>query len=176
MAVFLPPIAPCFEMLTMSRQLLRPFILSALVSAVVAWVPPVAAEIFKCTDAQGNITYSNMKIRNCKSLGGDYPRSSGGGSAASSASPASAAGFPRVDPGQQKARDDDRRRILEQELATEQKALDQARRELSEQEAIRNGDERNYQKVLDRLQPFKDRVALHERNIEAIKKEMSHLR
>lgn len=158
----------------MSRPSLRSLILLSCCSGALAWALPASAEIFKCTDAQGNVTYSNMKIRNCKSLGGDYPRSSGGSTAAPS--PASAAGFPRVDPGQQKARDDDRRRILEQEVATEQKALEQARRELAEQEAVRSGDERNYQKVLDRLQPFKDRVALHERNIEAIKKEMSHLR
>ena len=157
----------------MSRPIPRSLLLLSLLALASS---PALAEIFKCTDAQGNITYSNMKVRNCKSLGGDYGRSSGGGGSAAAPSPASAAGFPRVDPGQQKARDDDRKRILEQELATEQKALDQARRELSEQEAIRGGDERNYQKVLDRLQPFKDRVALHERNIEAIKKEMSHLR
>lgn len=140
-----------------------------------------AAEIFKCADAAGNITYSNMQGRNCKRLnievvtGSSHARSAPGsnGSAASSSSPAS---FPRVDGPTQKVRDDDRRRILDQEVAAEQKLLEQSRRELSEQEAIRNGDERNYQRVLDRLQPFKDRVALHERNIEAIRKEISHLR
>lgn len=41
---------------------------------------------------------------------------------------------------------------------------------------MRSGDERNYQRVLDRLQPFKDKAALHERNIEAIRKEISNLR
>ena len=43
-------------------------------------------------------------------------------------------------------------------------------------EAIRTGDERNYQRVLDRLQPYKDKVALHERNIEALKKEIGNLK
>ncbi len=139
---------------------------------------PAAAEIYKCADAAGNITYSNMQGRNCKRLNGDMPTlSSGsrphGNGAASNSSPA---GFPKVDGPTQKARDDDRRRILDQEVAAEQKNLEQARRELTEQEAIRNGDERNYQRVLDRLQPFKDRVALHERNIEAIRKEIANLR
>ena len=54
--------------------------------------------------------------------------------------------------------------------------LEQAKKELAEQEAIRNGDERNFQKVLDRVQPYKDRVAQHERNIQQIQRELSNLR
>ena len=57
----------------------------------------------------------------------------------------------------------------EQKLAEAEKAL-------AEQEAIRLGDERNYQKVLDRLQPFKDKVELHKRNIKALRREISGLR
>jgi hypothetical protein len=90
--------------------------------------------------------------------------------------PSSSAGFPRVDTGTQKARDNDRRRILEDELANEQRAFEVARKELADQEALRYGDERNYQKVLDRLQPFKDKVQIHERNIEALRREISNLR
>lgn len=140
---------------------------------------PAAAEIFKCTDAQGSVIYSNMQGRNCKRLNvepsaaGRARSSAGNGAASTNSSPS---GFPRVDGPTQKARDDDRRRILEQEVEAEQKNLEQARRELAEQEAVRSGDERNYQRVLDRLQPFKDRVALHERNIQAIRKEISNLR
>jgi hypothetical protein len=163
----------------MSTCLPRPFRV-ALIACLASLSLPAAAEIFKCTDAQGSVTYSNMQGRNCKRLNVEPPSggrthssvgSSGGGS--TSTSPSS---FPRVDGPTQKARDDDRRRILEQEVAAEQKNLEQARRELAEQEAVRSGDERNYQRVLDRLQPFKDRVALHERNIEAIRKEISNLR
>ena len=51
----------------------------------------------------------------------------------------------------QKSRDGDRRRILEQELSNEQRSLEQAKRTLAEQETVRNGDEKNYQKVIDRL-------------------------
>lgn len=140
---------------------------------------PAAAEIFKCIDAQGSVIYSNMQSRNCKRLNVEPPtggRSHSSVSSGSSAASSSPSGFPRVDGPTQKARDDDRRRILDQEVAAEQKNLEQARRELAEQEAVRSGDERNYQRVLDRLQPFKDRVALHERNIEAIRKEISNLR
>ena len=40
---------------------------------------------------------------------------------------------------------------------------------------MRLGDERNYQKYLDRIQGLKDNVALHERNVDALRKEISKL-
>ena len=86
----------------------------------------------------------------------------------------SPAGFPKVDPATQNNRDGARRRILEEELSGEDRALAQARTELTEQESIRNGDEKNYQRVLDRLQKYKDEVELHEKNVEALKKELSN--
>ncbi len=85
-------------------------------------------------------------------------------------------GFPKVDGQTQKKRDDERQSILESELADEQQQLEAARQKLAEQEAIRTGDERNYQRFLDRVQPFRDAVANHERNIEAIRREISNLK
>ncbi|MCL4800151.1 MAG: hypothetical protein KJ025_11235 [Burkholderiales bacterium] len=86
------------------------------------------------------------------------------------------ADFPRVDPATQRARDDTRRRILEEELSVEEKSLAAARAKLAEQESMRGGDERNYQKVLDRLHPFQEDVERHERNVSAIRKEIAGLR
>ncbi len=146
-----------------------PLVLAASLAAA-----PARADIFKCTDSDGHITYSNVATKNCKTLTLDpIPSAPAAKSTSKSPSPAN---FPKVDETTQKARDTDRRRILENELATEQKSLDEAKKQLAEQEEIRTGDERNYQKVLDRLQPFKDRVALHERNIAAIRKEIANLR
>ena len=90
--------------------------------------------------------------------------------------PGASESFPKVDGGTQKKRDDERRRILETELANEQEQLEAARQKLAEQEAVRTGDERNYQRFLDRVQPFRDAVANHERNIEAIRREISNLK
>jgi hypothetical protein len=45
---------------------------------------------------------------------------------------------------------------------------------LTEQEGIRTGDEKNYQRVLDRLQKYKDEVERHQKNVEALKKELSN--
>ena len=140
---------------------------------------PVLADIFKCVGADGHVTYSNMGDKNCKRLS-LTPVPASASSAAPAAKPAAKAptpaGFPKVEESAQKSRDGDRRRILEGELAAEQNNLEQAKKELAEQEAVRLGGERNYQKVIDRLQPFKDKVALHERNIEAIQSELSRLR
>jgi hypothetical protein len=84
--------------------------------------------------------------------------------------------FPKVDAQTQQKRDNDRRRILEQELGSEQKLLDQARKDLAEQESVRLGSERNYQRVLDRLEPFKKKVQLHEDNIANLRKELAGIR
>ncbi len=137
------------------------------------------AQIFRCTDTEGNTVISNVQQgKNCKKVATDPVSTLPAPPKPSASAPRtpSPAGFPRVDDATQKSRDGDRRRILEQELASEQKSLEEARKELAEQEGIRNGDERNYQKVLDRLQPYKDKVQLHERNIEAIRKETANLR
>ncbi|MDR2239625.1 MAG: DUF4124 domain-containing protein [Zoogloeaceae bacterium] len=137
-------------------------------------VAPAWAEVYKCVDEDGHVTYTNAKPAaksKCAVLSNDQRVSTVPGRATPPP-----ADFPKVDKDTQKTRDNDRRKILEQELDTEQKGLAQAEKELAEQEAIRNGNEQNYQRVLDRLQPYKDRVELHTRNIEALKKEIGNLK
>ena len=85
-----------------------------------------------------------------------------------------AGGFPRESASDRAVAKGRQRDILEQELAKEEGLLAKARQSLSEQEAIRNGDERNYARVLERLQPFKDDVDLHQKNIEALKRELGN--
>ena len=139
--------------------------------------PSAFADIYKCVGADGQVMYSNMPEKNCKRLSLDpIPSSLAAAAARPAAKTPSPATFPKVEENAQKARDNDRKRILESELEAEQKNLEQAKKDLAEQEATRSGGERNYQKVLDRLQPLKDKVALHERNIEAVQKELSRLR
>jgi hypothetical protein len=154
----------------------------AIAGVLLLAVPSAHADIYKCVGSDGHVTYSNMGDRNCKRLSLDpVPASTSAPASAAAGKPAAAksptpAGFPKVEEGAQKSRDNDRRRILEGELAAEQKNLEQAKKEMADQEAVRLGGERNYQRVIDRVQPFKDKVALHERNIEAIQSEISRLR
>jgi hypothetical protein len=61
-------------------------------------------------------------------------------------------------------------------LAVEERSLAQARKALVEGEAVRTGDERNYQRYLDRIQGLKDRVAQHERNVATLRQELANLR
>ncbi len=136
-----------------------------------------AETLYKCVDDTGVVLYTNQKGggKNCTVLSRDLPIST---YAAPKQAPRSATpnDFPRVNDDTQKGRDTDRRRILDQELATEQQNLEQARKDLTEGEATRLGNEKNYQKYLDRVQALKDNVALHERNVEALKREMATLK
>ena len=138
------------------------------------------ADIFKCVDDSGHITYTNnkpepSKAKDCTMMTREQPVNAIPAQRRASTTP-SPSTFPRVDDNTQKSRDSARRQILQNELETEQKLLVQAQKDLAEQESVRNGDERNYQKYLDRIQGYKDKVALHERNIEALNKELSRLR
>jgi hypothetical protein len=137
------------------------------------------AQIYECVDAGGVKRFTNIKseAKGCRLLDiepvNTIPAPKVQGKAASAPAPAN---FPKVDADTQKQRDAGRRRILEQELANEQKLLDKARQELAEQEATRLGSERNYQRVLDRLEPYRNRVKQHEDNIASLRKELSNLR
>jgi hypothetical protein len=140
-------------------------------------------QVFKCVDANGKITYTNDRdaAKGCQVLDTEQAVStipmkstsvSTTGTGTNTPTPPS---FPRVTTDAQRERDTSRRQLLENELAVEQRALEEAQQALAAQEAIRTGDEKNYQKVLDRLQPFKDKVDQHQRNIEALNREISGL-
>ena len=83
--------------------------------------------------------------------------------------------FPRESASERAGAKLRQRDILEKELAAEEQDLAKAREALAAQEAVRFGDERNYARVQERLQPYKDRIETHEKNIEALKRELSSL-
>lgn len=137
-----------------------------------------ADTLYKCVEEGGRATYTNQKSagKNCTILSQDKPVSTFTPPPRARPSTPTPEGFPKVSGEAQKSRDTDRRRILDEELAAERKNLDDAKRALAEQESIREGGERNYQRVLDRLKPFQDKVQLHERNVEALQRELGNLR
>jgi hypothetical protein len=137
--------------------------------------------VWRCTEADHKAHYTNIKketegkqctvvTREVSVVAGPAPQPQ---RAAATPTPPN---FPRVDKDTQRSRDDGRRRILEDELFTEEKGLSDARAKLAEQESIRNGDEKNYQRVLDRLKPYQEAVERHERNVSALKRELAALR
>ncbi|HXF68137.1 MAG TPA: DUF4124 domain-containing protein [Burkholderiales bacterium] len=134
------------------------------------------AEIWECVDESGNKRFTNIRseAKGCKLLNVGTPNTVP--APAKPQAKVAPRDFPRVDGQTQRSRDVDRRKILEQELANEEKLLAQARKELAEQEAIRLGSERNYQRVLDRLEPYRKKVKLHEDNVASLKRELASIK
>ena len=81
----------------------------------------------------------------------------------------------RVDAGQQRARDDERRRVLQTELRSAEERLANAQKEFNNGQGERRGDERNYQKYLDRMAELKDNIARYEADVQALKREIAKL-
>ena len=147
-------------------------LLRALAATCVLIAGTARADIWECVDESGNKRFTNIRAeaRGCRLLHVSPPNTVPATKPQARATPP---GFPRVDGETQKQRDIDRRKILEQELANEQKLLEQARNELAVQDSMRLGSERNYQRVLDRLEPYQRKVKLHEDNIANLRRELA---
>jgi len=127
------------------------------------------AQAFKCVDADGAVTYTNVgSTKGCKKIEGEV----------NTVSTKSSVSRPPQQSTMGKAggRDGDRKRILEEELAAEEKRLAELKKEYNNGEPERNGDERNYQKYLDRTEKLKTDVSRGEANIESLKRELGNAR
>jgi len=137
------------------------------------------AEIYKRVDADGNVTYSSTPIKGAKKLHLEpLPTMAPPPKVRENSSD-----FPKVDSATQNKRDDARRKILEDELATEQKALEDARLKLKEGQEVpevykgANGQTfRNVAKYDEKVSALQEDVDSHEKNIEALKTELSNLK
>lgn len=106
------------------------------------------------------------------SASGPATRSSGSTSGATKAP--SPAGFPRVDPETQKSRDDTRRKVLAEELASEEGLLKEARFAYADGAPTPLPEEKaDAEKYRVRIARLRQAVALHQKNIEALKKELA---
>jgi hypothetical protein len=178
----------------MRPLMLRPsLVLSLAVVAVSAAAQPGGRTVYRCpgppvlyTDA---ISTAEAEKRGCRTIEaapitiiqGPRPAAAATkpGAAAVGAPPASAAASrpadQRVSPADQRSRDSDARRILEAELKREEDKLAALQREFNSGEPERRGDERNYQRYLDRVEEMKAAVARKEADIAAIKRELAKL-
>ncbi|HEX5364708.1 MAG TPA: DUF4124 domain-containing protein [Gallionella sp.] len=145
-----------------------------------AWPMLAQAEIYKSVDKDGHVTYSSSPIRGGKRIILEPNLSV---PSERSRSTAAAENFPRVDGRTQRGRDDTRRQILDEELATEEKLLAEANQALKEGEAApevyRGKDGKTYRNVAkydEKVKALKEQVDLHQRNVEALKTELSRLR
>ena len=157
---------------------------STLVAALGFLWTPAHATLCKYVDDKGHVTYSDAAVKGATKAScfeappvpPPPPVQKATAPSGGTATPAPGGGLPNVDSSTQKKRDDTRRKILELELQSEEQALAGARKALAEGEAVRQADERNYQRYIDRVQGLKDRVAQHERNVAAIKQELSNVK
>jgi hypothetical protein len=81
----------------------------------------------------------------------------------------------RVDPSAQRARDSDARRILEQELHSEEDRLAALKKDYNNGQPERTGDERNYQRYVDKVGEMSAAIARKEADIAAIRREIQKL-
>jgi len=149
----------------------------SLLAVLIVWpfAASALADTCKYVDSDGNVIYSNVPIKRARKVTCFQPPAPPPQASSAPAPSASSndSGRPRVASSTQRQRDEDRRKILEDELAREQKALDDAKKALAEQQTQRSGDERNYSRVQDRLKPFQEAVATHEKNIASIMQELA---
>ena len=124
---------------------------------LLAYVPTmVLGATYKCVDHQGSISYSQTAESGKRCAVADLPpvqvipaqtpvrREGTGAESASGAKPD---------------------QPTEKDLAEAKRALEEARKKLAEQESVRSGDEKNYQRVQERLKPFQDEVAKAEERL-----------
>jgi hypothetical protein len=165
-----------------ASRLWAPLLCSTLAAG--AWAQP-AREVYRCpgnpvlyTDT---LSAKEARDKGCRTLEGApitvvqgaRPRVA---TVANNASGAREGRSPeRVDPTEQRARDSDARRILEAELQREQERLAEMQKEYNNGEPERRGEERNYQKYLDRVADLKAGIARKENDIAAIKRELGKL-
>lgn len=140
-------------------------------------------DIYLCINDKGMKEYRNNDIaKNCKKVslpaGTSVPASASVRKPAPASTPVAGTtgDFPRVDGAMQKTRDAERRQILLDELQREERQLAELRQAFNNGEPERRGDERNYAKYQERVAAMKAELARSEKNIEALKREMSSVK
>jgi hypothetical protein len=191
----------------------------ALAVASPAWAQ---STIYKLVDDQGRVTYSNKPMKGASVMEleplttipstpagllqvqktpasaerADAPRIETKPAVAIVTPVAATPSLASVEPSVQRRRDDERRRILEDELAHEQDSLDGARNSLSQEQqnpqlvaAVRAAQQASdptpsqlaeFRNAIDKasgkIRGLQATVAEHEKNIEALKKELGALK
>ena len=149
-------------------------------SAASAADTPDTTVTYRCpnNDYKNTISAKEAERLGCKKLEGapvtviqmTKPRPSG-----TAVPSASGSGAARVDPTAQRARDSDARRILENELRSEEDRLAEMKKEFNNGQPERQGNEKNYQSYVDRVGQLSAAIARKEADIAAIRRELQKL-
>ena len=129
----------------------------------------VGGSTYRCVTESGAFSYFNVP-------GAAETRGPDVGSTKATTTP-TPPGFQRVDPATQKGRDDVRRKVLGEELATEEQLLVESRAAYANGAPVPLPEEQaNADKYRERIARLRQAAQLHERNIEALKKELGSTR
>ena len=165
----------------MSMRLLAAILFLSPLSAT--WAQ--AGTVYRCPGPPvlytSEISDKEAKERGCRTIEGapitviqgTKPRPATTGTAGGAS--AARTGEGKVDPAAQRQRDSDARRILEAELKREEDKLAVQKREYNNGEPERRGEERNFQRYMDRVAEMKAGIARTESDIAALKREIAKL-
>lgn len=139
-----------------------------------------ASVLYRCpgNDYRNTITAREAEKLGCRKVEGapvtviQSTRPRAGTAATATAAPASTV---RVDPVAQRQRDSDARRILENELKAEETKLAAMEKEFNNGQPERLGDEKNYQKYLDRVAEMRSAIERKQIDIAALRREIQKL-
>ena len=140
------------------------------VTVLLGFTPVTVAgkEIYKLVDKDGNITFTNRPTRHAQKV--NLASFSGNANTRSTDTVIQkSTSAPSIKSNAQKERDGTRRQILEKELHSENKLLSDTKQSLSQ---ISQSDD-NLQD--GKIAQLKNKLFLHQRNISALKKELSRL-
>jgi hypothetical protein len=144
---------PRFPPKTHNGQMIKALVAALLLAAATA----AAGDPVKCVDAKGKVTYMDETAPGadkCQPVAGSTQI------------------VPHDTPSRTPtARPDTSLEEKRARIAAAETQLNDARQKLAEQEAIREGNERNYARVLERLKPYQEAVDAAEKNLERAKAE-----
>jgi hypothetical protein len=124
---------------------------------------------YKCYTASGNQSYFNVDSAEPRG----EPQSRRVPPTANTSTAPSPSSFPRVDTATQRSREDMRRKVLDDELATEERLLGEARTAYGNGSPAPLPEEQNdTAKYQQRIARLRQAVQLHERNVDALRKEL----
>ena len=119
------------------------------------------AEPVKCVDASGKVRYVDSSAKGdmkCEPVRGSANFGVGEGRAKPAPSPAQKKGAPPMSEAERRAA-----------IAEAEKDLEEKKRALAAQEATREGGERNYARVEERLAPYREAVQNAQRYLEDVR-------
>lgn len=135
-----------------------------------------SSRVYRCPDNSYTNMLSVVREKHCQPVDNanisvlsptPAPRARAGAGVAHRAS-----GPEQVSPGAQSERDAEARQLLQSELQAQQAKLAEQLQAYNDGHPERQGNERNYQKYLDRVQSMKQQIDVTRANIDALQREL----